>query len=60
MVDTVYKFKKDDPEYLNKRRQHLVQLTKDRYKHDEVFRSKCKERAKAYYQKLKSYVASDH
>ena len=58
MVDTVYKFKKDDPEYENRRRQHLIQLTKDRYKNDEAFRNKCKERARAYYQRLKSFASS--
>ena len=56
MSETVYKFKKDDPEYENKRRQHLVQLTKDRYKNDEAFRERCKQRARDYYKKLKSYV----
>jgi hypothetical protein len=49
-----YRFKKDDPEYQQKRHKHLVELTKNRYKNDEVFRDKCKERARAHYQKLKT------
>jgi hypothetical protein len=54
MTDTVYRYKKDDPEYKEKRTKHLVQLTKDRYKNDDAFRDKCKERARAYYHKLKA------
>ena len=50
----VYRFKKDDPEYEPKRRLHLIELTKNRYKNDEMFREKCKQRSQSYYYKLKS------
>lgn len=54
MSDNVYRFKKDDPEYETKRRKHLIELTKSRYKNDEDFRNKCKARSNAYYHKLKA------
>ena len=54
MPEIVYKFKKDDPEYETRRRKHLIELTKDRYKNDEDFRNKCKVRSNAYYHKLKA------
>lgn len=59
MSDTLYRFKKDDPEYQQKRHQYLVELTKNRYKNDEVFRDTCKQRSKAYYLKLKT-MANHH
>ena len=49
-----YRFKKDDPEYQIKRSKHLIELTKARYKNDDQFREKCKQRSQAYYYKLKS------
>jgi hypothetical protein len=55
----LYKFKKDDPEYQQKRHKHLVELTKDRYKNDEVFREKCKELARTHYQKLKTMAMAN-
>ena len=55
----LYKFKKDDPGYQQKRHKHLVELTKDRYKNDEAFRDKCKERARAHYQKLKTMAMAN-
>jgi hypothetical protein len=53
-MNSTYRFKKDDPLYEEKRRKHLVELTKNRYKNDETFREACKTRARVYYQKLKS------
>ena len=49
-----YRFKKDDPMYKENRSKHLIEITKARYKNDEAFRDKCKERARAYYYKLKA------
>ena len=48
----VYRFKKDDPQYNENRRNHLVEITKARYENDETFRNKCKERSRLYYQRL--------
>ena len=58
-MSDAYRFKKDDPEYHLQRHKHLIEITKARYKNDEAFRNKCKERSKAYYQKLKSYMPSN-
>lgn len=54
MTDTAYRFKKDHPNYIEERRKHLIQLTKDRYKTDPDFREACKARSKAYYEALKA------
>lgn len=60
MSDTLYRFKKDSPSYLEDRHKHLVQLTKDRYKNDPDFREACKARSQAYYKNLKAKaLASD-
>ncbi len=59
MNDTIHRFKKDDPEYKQKRHKHLIELTKQRYRDDEAFRNKCRETSRAYYQKLKSLATSN-
>ena len=59
MSDTVYRFKKDDPEYQSKRHQCLIDLTKSRYKNDEAFRNQCKQRSKEYYHMLKARAMSN-
>lgn len=46
--------KKDDPEYPEKRKKHLIDITKNRYKTDENFRNKMRETSKKYYDDLKS------
>ena len=48
-----YRYKKDDPEYIKNRKQHLINLTKEKYKNNEEFREKMKLTSKLYYQKLK-------
>ena len=48
-----YRYKKDDPDYAKNRHQHLINLTKERYKNNEEFREKMKLNSKLYYQKLK-------
>ena len=48
-----YRYKKDDPEYVKNRKQHLINLTKEKYKNNEEFREKMKLTSKLYYQKLK-------
>ena len=53
-MSSEYRFKKDDPEYETNRRKHLIALTKDRYKNDNEFWERCKERSQAYYYKLKA------
>ena len=53
-MSSEYRFKKDDPQYETNRRKHLIQLTKDRYKNDDLFREVCKARSQAYYYKLKA------
>jgi len=50
----IYKYKKDAPDYQEKRKNHLIQLTKDRYKNDLEFRNKVKENAKKHYDRLKT------
>ena len=49
-----YRYKKDDPDYAKNRHQHLINLTKERYKNNEEFREKMKLNSKLYYQKLKA------
>lgn len=51
---TDVKFKKDQPDYYENRKKHLIQLTKDRYKTDEEFRKKAIKRSYDYYHKLKN------
>lgn len=48
-----YRYKKDDPDYAKNRHQHLINLTKERYKNNGEFREKMKLNSKLYYQKLK-------
>ena len=48
-----YKYKKDHPDYKINRSKHLIQLTKERYKNDEDFRNKVKERSNNFYHNLK-------
>jgi hypothetical protein len=45
--------KKDDPNYQQNRHQRLIQITKDRYKNDQIFQNKMKETSKNYYHNLK-------
>ena len=47
------KYKKDDPNYYENRKKHLIQLTKDRYRTDEEFREKAIKRSNEFYHKLK-------
>ena len=47
------KYKKDDPNYHENRKKHLIQLTKDRYRTDEEFRQKAIKRSNEFYHKLK-------
>jgi len=49
----IYRFKKDAPDYQEKRHKHLIELTKNRYKNDEIYRNKIKENAKKKYERLK-------
>ena len=46
-----YRYKKDSP--AKNRHQHLINLTKERYKNNGEFREKMKLNSKLYYQKLK-------
>ena len=48
-----YRYKKDSPDYAKNRHQHLINLTKERYKNNEEFREKMKLTSKLYYQKIK-------
>ncbi len=50
------KYKKDQPNYHENRKQHLIKLTKDRYKNDPEFREKMKSNSKKYYEKLKNLI----
>lgn len=52
--EQVYRFKKDDPNYYENRKKHLINLTKERYKNDAEFREKARVRSKMYYDKLKA------
>ena len=48
-----YRYKKDSPDYAKNRHQHLINLTKERYKNNGEFRGKMKLNSKFYYQTLK-------
>jgi hypothetical protein len=50
---TIYKFKKDDPEYKINRHKHLIELTKQRYQTDPDFKNKMLETSRNYYKNLK-------
>jgi hypothetical protein len=50
---SIYRYKKDAPDYKENRHKYLIQRTKDRYKNDEDFRTKMKETSKKHYDKLK-------
>jgi hypothetical protein len=48
-----YKYKKDYEDYNDNRKQRLIDITKTRYKDDEDFKIKVKERSRLYYDNLK-------
>ena len=50
----IYRFKKDEPNYYENRKNHLIQITKDRYKNDLEFRNKMKLNSKKQYERLKT------
>ena len=50
----IYRFKKDEPNYYENRKKHLIQLTKDRYKNDLEFKNKMKLNSEKQYERLKT------
>ena len=51
-----YKYKKDDPNYYENRKQHLIEITKNRYKNDPEFKEKMKQTSRNYYNNLKQQI----
>lgn len=57
MTSLTTKYRIEHPEYRQKERDRYREIETDRYKNDETFRQRKKERALAYYYKMKELKA---